>query len=263
MKFAVVTDIHFGPAGFHQGIQRKLTQYATALTTTFVETMNQEVRPALVLQLGDLIEDADVATDEENFTTGLALLNQLSMPLYHVIGNHDQMHFPLASLPTRLGQDALYDSFDAEGVHFIALHSHLLSKGPIRAHIDEEQLAWLQADLAQTALPTVVFTHYSLADQSLAGNYWFAAHPDSCLLQNRHIVRQVLADSGKVKLVLNGHLHWNQLTMHDGIPYITIQSLTENAHADGIPTGAYAVVTMAPDELAVDVHGTDPATYRF
>jgi 3',5'-cyclic AMP phosphodiesterase CpdA len=263
MQFAVITDIHFGLAAPHRGISRKLTQHATQLTNAFVTTMNDEVKPTLVLHLGDLIEDAEPATDRTNLATGLGLLRTLHAPLYHTLGNHDQMQLPLDEVQAIFGQSAPYYAFDAGGVHFVCLHSHIVDWTNICAQIDDAQLAWLTADLAQTTLPVVIFTHYSLADQRLDDNYWFAGAPDSCLLQNRAAVRRILADSGKVKLVLNGHLHWNRLDMHDGIPYITVQSLTENVNGDGLPAGAYALVTMRPQGLTVEVRGNDPAVYLF
>ncbi|PIE05295.1 MAG: hypothetical protein CSA75_05505 [Sorangium cellulosum] len=40
------------------------------------------------------------------------------------------------------------------------------------------------------------------------------------------------AQSGRAKLGLNGHLHWSHEGIHNGIPYVTIQSLIENLEPD-------------------------------
>ena len=52
------------------------------------------------------------------------------------------------------------------------------------------------------------------------------------------------AESGRVRAVFNGHLHWNHLDVIAGIPYVTVQSLIENLDDDapGRPAAAHAVV---------------------
>ncbi len=61
---------------------------------------------------------------------------------------------------------------------------------------------------------------------------------------------------------MNGHVHWNNRTVHNGISYITIQSLVENTANDGKPAGAWALVEAGATHLEVTVNGRDPACYR-
>ena len=61
---------------------------------------------------------------------------------------------------------------------------------------------------------------------------------------------------------MNGHLHWNDHTVHNGISYITIQSLVENATGDSRPADAWALVEAGTDRIEVTVSGRDPARYR-
>jgi hypothetical protein len=51
-------------------------------------------------------------------------------------------------------------------------------------------------------------------------------------------------------------VHWNTLTMVDGIAHITLQSLTETFTTAGEPAGAFALLELA-DEVLWRVHGRD------
>ena len=81
------------------------------------------------------------------------------------------------------------------------------------------------------------------------------------MLANRAEVRDVL-ESHDVAMAMNGHVHWNNHTVHNGISYITIQSLIENTANDGEPAGAWALVEAGATHLEVTVNGRDPASYR-
>ena len=65
-----------------------------------------------------------------------------------------------------------------------------------------------------------------------------------------------MAESGKVKAVFNGHIHWNHIMHHDGIPYINLQALSENFQNDGTPAESYALVEVGEGgEVRVDIKG--------
>src|SRR5258708_37960022 len=67
MRFALISDEHFGPTAFFQGKLRKLTAQAGELCEAFVQHMNQQVKPDLVVNLGDVIEDESLAKDLEHY----------------------------------------------------------------------------------------------------------------------------------------------------------------------------------------------------
>jgi hypothetical protein len=52
MRFALISDVHFGPLAYFGDKLRKLTHHAEALTTAFVERMNAVDHPGLVITLG-------------------------------------------------------------------------------------------------------------------------------------------------------------------------------------------------------------------
>ncbi len=68
MRFAALTDLYFGRAIPHRGVDRKLTVHAPALTAAFVADMNRRVRPDFVVVLGDVVEDEAPQADLDNYT---------------------------------------------------------------------------------------------------------------------------------------------------------------------------------------------------
>lgn len=278
MKFTIVTDVHIGPEGTGyawDNIQRKLTTKALGLLDQFAQEMRDTEKPEFIVQLGDLVEDGGAGVDPANYQAGVDSLKQSGVPVYHVVGNHDLVHNSEEELCEMTGHDQLYYSFDQGEFHFITLMNRFPEKMPptdeirrraaagdlsfLEASIDDAQLEWLRQDLSQTDKPTIVFVHFSLADQDLSGNFWFQGRPTLCLIKNRAEVRQILADSGKVKAVFNGHIHWNHIMHHDGIPYINLQALSENFQNDGTAANTYAVVeTLNSGEIRVDIRGLAP-----
>ena len=269
MRFAAVTDLHFGRAVPYRGVDRKLTVHAPALTAAFVSDMNRRVRPDFVMVLGDVIEDEALHVDLDNYTAGVAILSGLNMPVRYVYGNHDLVNLTHDQLMAVSGEVALNSSFDVEGWHLVRLHSTASFERPDRSGIEPgprsgiaaEHLDWLDQDLAAASQPAIVFTHFSVADLNLAGQFWFEDIPDQAMLANRAEVRDVL-ESHDVAMAMNGHIHCNDHTVHNGISYITIQSLVENATSDGQPAGAWALVEAGADRIEVTINGRDPARYR-
>lgn len=263
MRFALISDVHFGPAAYHDGKLRKLTHHADALTRRFVERMNREERPELVLNLGDVIEDESRARDLEQYGAFVSILNGLDARVAHVAGNHDKINLTpddLRALWRHQGE--LHYSFDFGGVHYLVLDTVEVKDHAI--HLPQAQIEFAAADLAATTLPTLVFMHHPASEQRLEGNRWFERAPHVCRVAERGALRQVLESSGKVLAVFNGHVHWNHFDVIAGIPYITLQSLTENLDEDapGRAANAFAVCDLDERRLVITVHGEQPQRYQ-
>jgi len=266
LTVALIADIHVGPRAYFDGQLRKLSHQALELTQHFVERMRQQIKPDLVVNLGDAIEDESPEVDQQRYGQALELLAQAPGKLVHVAGNHDRINLDDAALRRAWGMPPpgpLYYSFDLGFVHFVVLCSHERADRDVR--LDRDQLGWLAADLGSTARPTVVLVHHSAADQDLSGNRWFAHAPELCLIEQRRELRALLRRSGKVMAVFNGHLHWNHLDLIDAIPYVTVQSVVENVRDDepGLAAAAHAVVRITPKRMLVELGGVEPARYQF
>ncbi len=225
--------------------------------------MNDSVRPDLVINLGDVLEDQDHATDRENYATFTRLLAQLRAPVLHVAGNHDTINLTQADLRQLWGHTGdLFYSRVIGGVHFAVLHTIEIKDVAVR--LPEEQFSWLEADLSSAAHPVVVLMHHPASEMVLTGNRWFEKAPHICRLAERRRLRELIEASGKVSAVFNGHVHWNHFDVISGIPYVTLQSLTENLDDDapGRPSRAWAVCEMSAHRLSIDVLGEQPARYQ-
>jgi len=261
MRFAIISDIHMGPERFYKGVKLKLTDLAMGYTNEFIDKINQDSKVKFVVQLGDAIDSSDRECDKKNYALITSLLKKLHCPVYHVMGNHEFQYILHQELKALTGYKELYYSFDIEEIHGIVLFSEAVQQIDIR--ISQEQIDWLKKDLEKTSKKTIVFVHYSLADQDLEGNVWFQGFPDVCLIKNRKDVRNILAESGKVIAVFMGHLHWNKMDMHGPIPFFTIQSLVENMNLSGLPSNSYAIVALTEESIKVDIKGNHPKIFKL
>ena len=266
LTLALVTDLHFGPEARFAGKLRKLTAHAGDLARAFVERMNRDVKPDLVVNLGDDIEDESLEADRARYVECQTILRGCDAELVNVAGNHDTIHLGaddlLAAWGSPLGAP-LYRSFDRGGFHLVVLHTRERKDHDVS--VGDAQLAWLAADLAANAGPTIVLMHHSAADQDLRGNRWFEGLPHICLVRERRKLRALFEQHGEVRAVFNGHLHWNHVDVIRGLPYVTVQSLIENLDDDapGRAAAAHAVVRVAPKRIVVEVEGAERARYQF
>lgn len=263
MRFALISDEHFGPTAYFQGKLRKLTAHAGELCQRFVERMNAEVRPDLVVNLGDVIEDESRPRDLEHYGQFIDILSKLESQVLHVAGNHDQVNLSdqdLRELWQHEGE--LHYSRDVAGVHFSVLRTIEITDQAI--HLPEQQIDWLRLDLAQSPLPSVVLMHHPASEMRLDGNRWFEKRPHVCRVAERRAFQRVVSEAPRVVAVFNGHVHWNHFDVISGVPYITLQSLVENLDDDapGRAAAAHAVADLDDKRLVVRVAGAEPVRYQ-
>jgi 3',5'-cyclic AMP phosphodiesterase CpdA len=264
LVFALVTDLHFGKEAGYDGKLRKLTSEAPRLAQQFVDRMNEVVRPDIVFNLGDDIEDESRENDLERYGECMAILSRCRAQVFHVAGNHDRINLTEADLLRFWGREGrFYYSFDHGGVHFIVLATHETQDVDVR--IDDEQLEWLEDDLGASTGPVIVVMHHTASEQDIGHNRWFYRAPHLCKIVERRRLRRILEGSEKVIAVFNGHLHWNHFDLCGGIPYFTVQSLIENLDDDapGRPAAAHAVCRLSDKRLIVEIEGNDPARYQI
>lgn len=158
--------------------------------------------------------------------------NELEGKVYYTVGNHDVIGINQKSpvepgdqeYGKRLYQDyfgKLYYSFDHKGWHFIVLDSIGIEYYKIfRAQFDEEQLAWLKADLAGVAptTPIVVVTHVPIATVLGTISHRQARGPGP-IASNSYAVHELLAGHN-LKAILQGHLHVWQKSEYQGVQYL-------------------------------------------
>lgn len=125
-KIVIFSDIHYAPerpVNNGSKIDRKLTQYAIPLVDKLIKKINNEIKPNVVINLGDLVEDFnDHDKDIINLNFIWKYLNKINPPFYSVTGNHD-----LRSMNSRKEVEEIMKyrhytfSVDMLGYHFVIL----------------------------------------------------------------------------------------------------------------------------------------------
>jgi 3',5'-cyclic-AMP phosphodiesterase len=263
LTLGIVTDLHFGPEARFGGKLRKMTHQAGDLARDFVRKMNDEVRPDLVVNLGDDIEDESREADFERYGECQAILRSARAPLVNVAGNHDLVNLNRDDLGQFWGRTGpLYYAFDHGGWHFVVLHT--IERQDVEIRVPDTQLEWLRADLAAGHARAIVLMHHSASEQMLDDSRWWPGRAHLALVKERAALRRIFEESGCVRAVVNGHLHWNHLDVIAGIPYVTVQSLIENMDDDapGRAAASHAILRLTDRRMIVRVRGNDPARYQ-
>jgi 3',5'-cyclic-AMP phosphodiesterase len=263
LKIGIVSDIHLGRDTRFRGVLRKVGHRAQELTEAFVVAMNEEFRPDAVFNLGDVVQDMDRGQDLEHYGRIWRALGELTAPLIPVNGNHDVIAMSEEDVLAFWQRPSLHYETQIGGLRVLVLNTHEAKDSHV--WLPQEQVEWLRGRLE---LPgkAIVLMHHSAADQDTQRNYWFTDHPHLAVLRNRGAVRDVISAAGNVLAVINGHLHWNQLTMHDGIPYITVHSLTENPSGEedpARPVGGFGELVFGDGFARLDIRGLERASYRW
>jgi Icc protein len=256
LKVALIADIHHGV-----DIGTKLGSAALPLLQPFVEWVNA-IRPDLVVELGDRINDRDKDADRKWTHDVAHAFTAIQRPCVHILGNHDAAELSRAESEDVMQTTFASHSRDVEGYHLVFWNSAVrMEAGGFRLAPDD--LTWLEADLAATALPTLIFSHLPLDNGSMLGNFYFEkVAPTGAHYAEGAAARDVIERSGKVIACLAGHTHWNARNTIDGVHYITIHSLTESFTTHPYPTGAFGILAIE-ESLTVEVFGRDPAFYRL
>lgn len=259
MKLVVFSDIHYCPKErYDNGFKRKLTECAESLTKKLIKKIN-EIKPDAVIILGDSIEDLkDSDLDKTNLKKIYSIIKTIDVPYYLLAGNHDLRTLSNDDFKEIVENKESTFSKDIKGYHlvFLGLNSNNdLSEnngGILKTReLPKEDIEWLKNDLSVNSLPTLVFIHFGLAEDSMVGNWWFEEQPEDALLQNRNEVKKILEQNGNILAVFSGHQHWTKTIIEKEIPYHTIGSLVENIDFTGKPDGVWFLVDVDKNGLKI------------
>lgn len=253
--FAFMTDIHVQPEknaaeGFRAAIQK-------------VNSLD----PEFVITGGDLIMDA-LGVSYERADSLYNLYEELSeefiMPVYNTLGNHEVFgiyeksgvepghpEYRYGMYEKRLG-DAYY-SYDFKGWHFMVLNSVIeTEERRYIGMIDDDQIEWIKRDLLDVdpATPIVISTHIpfiTVFTQVLYGEY--APDYHGLVVENAKDVLDLFIGH-KLKLVLQGHLHYLEDIEVNGVHYITggaVSARWWNGPNHGVEEGFLMIQTKGDD----------------
>lgn len=232
-SFVFMTDIHVCPE-----------LHADEGLLQAVNKIN-ELNPEFVITGGDNIMDAlgqSFGRSDSLYNLYEAIASNLTMPIYHGLGNHEVFGLYKKSGITpdhkengkKLFENILgktYYSFDHKNWHFIVLDAIGFTEDrTYYGVIDSLQTAWLKQDLEKTgkSKPIVVSTHIPLL--SVGAQIMekpTAGFEESTIVTNANEIIPML-EQYNVKLVLQGHLHFLEDINYNGIHYITGGAVCSN-----------------------------------
>jgi Icc protein len=187
------------------GELRGTATYAS-LCSALEHYRDSDWRADIVLVTGDLIQD-DSAEAYGHFTD---LLGELELPVYCLPGNHDVrglMQEALAMAPFHY-----CEIFESGNWGIVSLDSCVT--GQAGGHVGADELDRMDREIdAMEAAHVMVCLHHPPV---LMESRWL----DSVGLDNREELLQRVAVSGKVRLVVFGHVHQPYDAEHDGIHII-------------------------------------------
>ncbi|MBL9179016.1 MAG: metallophosphoesterase [Verrucomicrobiaceae bacterium] len=238
LRVGLMTDLHYADK---PPTRTRFYREALAKLDEAVEVMNRE-KPALVVELGDFIDQADSVEKEiEWLRTMESHFARLAMPGHYVLGNHCVGTLTKQEFAANTKAGGGFESIEAAGVTFVILDACFRSDGtPYSrknfdwkdANVPKAELSWLESTLGKAGGSVIVFAHQRLdADKAHA-------------VQNAAEVRALLEKSGKVLAVFQGHSHKNDYQQIAGIHYTTLVAMIEGSGAEN---NGYALLDVLAD----------------
>ncbi|MEX2502873.1 MAG: metallophosphoesterase [Trueperaceae bacterium] len=256
MRLAVLSDLHLGP---DRGGKRG--SHGAALLDAFLAHAARDGAD-LLLDLGDRVNEVDAAQDDAHLRHVADAFTGATTPRVHLLGNHDLHHLTRADNARILNAPMESEAIDLGRIG--GVRWRLLAFRPDASYepghgcmrMTDGDLTWLDDALAQEPdAATVVASHVPLMRVPLEGNPYFAERPHSRAWHaNVDDATAVLLRHPQVVACLHGHTHQPDVTVLDGLPFVTVPSATEAFPTDPEPSGGWATVRLG-DRLDVQVHG--------
>ena len=258
MKIIVFADVHYYAGDMETAIfdtKKKLVKYSLPFLDKLTEKINCEYHPDLAVNLGDLIQDT---TEHGGDVLALRFmferLKRIYAPTVSVLGNHDlKMMDSVEEVEAIMGEKSTC-AFDLNGWHLVFLTTEVRCElGTARGgcykaqYLARETIDWLREDLMKNTLPSLIFTHYALAEDDSIN--------DECMfMKNRDEVKEIIRRHGNVKGVFYGHQHRTKTSVEDGIPHYGVGSPIADADMTGSPDGVYLEINLEKEDYKVTTH---------
>jgi 3',5'-cyclic-AMP phosphodiesterase len=245
-SFVQISDTHVGFKG-------EANPDAAATLRQVVERVNAlRPAPAFVLHTGDQTHGQKAGAFD---TVAEILKGVRAERTFYVPGEHDVFLDGGTEYLSRYGQGTVggrgWQSFDYKGTHFVGLVNVLKYKGEGMGALGEDQLAWLEKDVAplSSSTPVIVFSHVPLWAVYPAWG-WTTEDAERALASLRRF--------GSVT-VLNGHIHQVLQKVEGNVTFHTAMS---TAFPQPAPGSAPAPGPMKiPEAQARRMIGITDVTY--
>jgi hypothetical protein len=250
-RLALVADIHHGKDTF-----TKQGTAALPLLERFIEEANSGDFDA-VIDLGDRISDEDPTRDRQLQADVAQRFGALRIPHHHVNGNHDHAMLNQSENEAILGRPTGSRTLWIADIRLVFWQPDVGLTRDRGFHLAPGDLDDLVDLLGADDRPTLLFSHVPLSGHVQTGNYYFERNPGHATYAQISDIREAIAAAACPVVALAGHVHWNTLSIVDGTPHITLQSLTETFTTGGA-AGSIGVLEIEDGSLRWTVRGRDP-----
>ena len=223
LKVCVFADIHYHPGGWTNDTPEVLEKIMARAESAGCDMM---------IHLGDFVHNVNTPLTKDY----IRRYNEFRVPGYHILGNHDQDGTPWKQTTDAYRMPDGHYSFDKGGFRFVVadpnyfcetpgayVHHELgnyfrRGKGSTINWIPPEQLEWMRDTIFNSPNPCVVLSHQS-----------FERPPNGAGVMNKEAVQAIFNEAnrrwpGRVRLVMNGHMHMDYLRVLDNILYWDVNS---------------------------------------
>ena len=209
LSFVQISDSHIG---FNKDAN---TDVPGTLKAAIARIRSLPQAPSFLLHTGDISH----LSKPEEFDLADQLIGEARLQTFYVPGEHDMLVDQGASYRERYGrgsQGAGWYSFDQAGVHFVGLVNVVDLKAGGMGRLGDEQLEWLEDDLAgrSASTPIVVFAHIPL---------WTVYPEWGWGTEDAGQALGYLKRFGSVT-VLNGHIHQVMQKVEGAVTFHTAMS---------------------------------------
>lgn len=263
LKMVLVSDIHLIHEGDGEGLSRKFIANKELPNTLelFSQIVNDEIKPDLVIDLGDRIIDLNKEYDIEHTQQVFqAVDGSVNCPVFHVDGNHDIINLSKEELSEFFHSPMLPYSTTFNGWKLIFIDSHDPMIKKCGGQLSENQLEWLTHEMNCDSLPKIVFSHHPLNQHYVDRNLCIPSkfYP-LMILQNKEEVKSILENGKNFVAHASGHLHFWGLRSTNHGTYIVNPPLSV-LYPNNESTPGYFMEVYLWKEGRVDclVHSVNP-----
>lgn len=222
MKIGIITDIHYGPLRIFKGQNRGNGSDALEKLPIIFEHMKKNGVEAII-NLGDNLAEEGKDKDLAKLHDISSVFRDSGIDVYHILGNHECTTLTKEESMGCLSMKSPYYFIGTKVCRLFFLDAQ---DNTCSGLISDEQKKWFQEELPRCD-SAYVFVHQSLAEPEPKDNPWFCNGYSGTMVKNRKEIRNIIENSGKVRLVMNGHLHEIRRQDINGIIYQTLGSWSE------------------------------------
>jgi Icc-related predicted phosphoesterase len=262
LRVGIITDVQSYARRDKQTGEWELSWRIKDPLERFVKKMNKEFRPDVVIDLGDFIDGKDHRA-YKTWQQTEKIINKLTMPVYHVLGNHETGRFEKTVWLDLVGYNNTYYYKDITkgkiSYRLVMLDSNFFPDGtdttPEKRYypgcINDEQWNWLESVLKEAQIEekhVLIFIHHPPLNLDSWPNWGIFPQGEKM---------QALFEEYNVRAVFAGHIEQMCYEEHEQVEYFVLQGFWkdkehlkkeyrfENA-------GNFYYVTVTPDDMEVN-----------